>query len=295
MLTTSNYGLKKPEGSDVVNIDDLNYNADIIDTKIKNIFDNLGDAVKKDGTIQTGLNADTVDGKHADDFVLARNIFNGDTTNIDSFNTAKTWVGRCDSNTTGTKPPTNYTTVLNVGADGTSNFQIGGAYDGSNKMFYRTRHNIDAVYQSWKRLLNEDDYNTLFQSVSNGKSAVANAITDKGGTANSGMTFDQLASAISNLASMKYVSGSAVMTTGSTHTVNVNVGFQPRAVLIYNYTLPSSSTDKDINNFAMPEIGLNIHCDRVYLQSVTITSTGFTGYDEWNTSGGALINYVCFK
>lgn len=37
MLTTTNYGLKKPEGNDVVNIDDFNGNADIIDTKLKEI------------------------------------------------------------------------------------------------------------------------------------------------------------------------------------------------------------------------------------------------------------------
>ncbi|MBU5486458.1 hypothetical protein KQI86_19335 [Clostridium sp. MSJ-11] len=37
MKTTANYGLKKPDGTDVVNIDDLNYNADVIDTKIKEI------------------------------------------------------------------------------------------------------------------------------------------------------------------------------------------------------------------------------------------------------------------
>ncbi|WP_055667265.1 pyocin knob domain-containing protein [Desnuesiella massiliensis] len=37
MKTTANYGLKKPEGTDVVNIEDLNYNADIIDQKIKEV------------------------------------------------------------------------------------------------------------------------------------------------------------------------------------------------------------------------------------------------------------------
>ncbi|MEW9093931.1 MAG: PQQ-binding-like beta-propeller repeat protein [Clostridiaceae bacterium] len=37
MKTTANYGLKKPDGTDVVNIDDFNYNADILDTKIKEI------------------------------------------------------------------------------------------------------------------------------------------------------------------------------------------------------------------------------------------------------------------
>lgn len=35
MKTTVNLGLKKPEGTDVVNIDDLNYNADIIDTELQ--------------------------------------------------------------------------------------------------------------------------------------------------------------------------------------------------------------------------------------------------------------------
>lgn len=34
MKTTANLGFKKPEGTDVVNIDDLNYNADIADTEI---------------------------------------------------------------------------------------------------------------------------------------------------------------------------------------------------------------------------------------------------------------------
>lgn len=41
MQTTGNYGLKKPEGNDVVNIDDLNYNADIIDVQLKVNADNL--------------------------------------------------------------------------------------------------------------------------------------------------------------------------------------------------------------------------------------------------------------
>ena len=35
MKLTSNYELKKPEGTDTVNIEDFNYNADIIDTELK--------------------------------------------------------------------------------------------------------------------------------------------------------------------------------------------------------------------------------------------------------------------
>lgn len=37
MKTTTNLGLKKPEGTDIVNIDDINYNADIMDAEIGNI------------------------------------------------------------------------------------------------------------------------------------------------------------------------------------------------------------------------------------------------------------------
>ena len=34
MKTTTNYGLKKPDGTDLVNIEDLNANADSIDTQL---------------------------------------------------------------------------------------------------------------------------------------------------------------------------------------------------------------------------------------------------------------------
>ena len=42
MRLTVNYGLKKPEGSDVVNIADFNYNADIIDSTMKEIKSEVG-------------------------------------------------------------------------------------------------------------------------------------------------------------------------------------------------------------------------------------------------------------
>ena len=41
MKYTGNYNLKKPEGSDVVNIEDLNDNADIIDQQLKTNADNI--------------------------------------------------------------------------------------------------------------------------------------------------------------------------------------------------------------------------------------------------------------
>lgn len=45
MKTTANYSLKKPEGTDVVNIDDLNANTDAIDTALNNKLDKVAGKV----------------------------------------------------------------------------------------------------------------------------------------------------------------------------------------------------------------------------------------------------------
>ncbi|HHV75528.1 MAG TPA: hypothetical protein GXX41_13020 [Thermoanaerobacterium sp.] len=54
MQYTTNYNLKKPEGTDVVNIDDLNANADIIDTELAKRMINSGGVP----SIQAGLDAE---------------------------------------------------------------------------------------------------------------------------------------------------------------------------------------------------------------------------------------------
>lgn len=46
MKTTNNYGLKKPDGTDLVNIEDLNANADTIDTKLKTSETHVSDTTK---------------------------------------------------------------------------------------------------------------------------------------------------------------------------------------------------------------------------------------------------------
>ena len=54
MKYTQNYNLKKPEGTDLVNIDDLNANADIIDTELAARIKNGGGVP----SIQSGLDAE---------------------------------------------------------------------------------------------------------------------------------------------------------------------------------------------------------------------------------------------
>jgi len=46
MQLTTNYGFKKPEGNDNVNVDDLNYNMDIADAELKKVNEQLGEKVK---------------------------------------------------------------------------------------------------------------------------------------------------------------------------------------------------------------------------------------------------------
>ena len=59
MKYTQNYNLKKPEGTDVVNIDDLNYNADVIDTELAKCIvniTNLSNTVVLKGTSNQDVN-----------------------------------------------------------------------------------------------------------------------------------------------------------------------------------------------------------------------------------------------
>ena len=58
MQTTENLGLRKPEASDFYNIEDMNYNADVIDAKMKEIEDAAEGYLRtSDGTLTEKVNA----------------------------------------------------------------------------------------------------------------------------------------------------------------------------------------------------------------------------------------------
>jgi len=63
MKLTTNYGLKKPEGSDVVNIDDFNYNADVLDNAIKEV------KTKVDNLNLTASNVKMADGSNVEEAI----------------------------------------------------------------------------------------------------------------------------------------------------------------------------------------------------------------------------------
>ncbi len=88
MKETLNYKLRKPDQTDFYNVDDFNYNADIIDAQLKTNADAIAQHVNAaaphsghallqhthaggdiTSAVASAINADTVDGKHASDFV----------------------------------------------------------------------------------------------------------------------------------------------------------------------------------------------------------------------------------
>ena len=65
MNLTTNYSLKKPSGADVVNIDDFNYNADILDTEMKAIRTTL------DSLNLTATNVKMSDGSTVEESIVS--------------------------------------------------------------------------------------------------------------------------------------------------------------------------------------------------------------------------------
>lgn len=74
--------------------------------------------------------------------------------------------------------------------------------------------------------------NELFQSASDGKTAVAAAITGKGVPASGSDTFTQLAQKIGQIAEKKYAVFNWGLMGGNTY-LNVDLGFEPNAVFAY--------------------------------------------------------------
>lgn len=83
---------------------------------------------------------------------------------------------------------------------------------------------------AWKRVLSQDDYDTLFQSVSNGKALVADAITGKGVTTSPTAEFATMATNISRISSGKGYAEGTYTSTSSPQTIAV--GFDAGVVIV---------------------------------------------------------------
>lgn len=102
------------------------------------------------------------------------------------------------------------------------------------------------TWTPYVKTLNQDDYDELFQSVSNGKTAVANAITDKGVATSTTAEFATMATNIAKISGAKSKSQQfSVTASGSATSVETNVtldaGFPVEyAIIVYHDFWPSS-------------------------------------------------------
>lgn len=302
MQLTTNYKLKKPDESDVVNVQDFNDNADILDNVIKththtksqitdmptslknpnaltlqfngttnktydgssaqtlNITkDSIGlgnvtneskasilanatltgtptaptpttstnntqiattefvqsvasGKANKDGSLQSNLNADMLDGKHASDFVKLGSA-NPNTTHIVLDNDKNEWIEFRTCRTGNIK----YSSAFASGGGNSGNGQLSlelKDVTNNNTLLNRFDMNPNSVefkqIGTTRKTLSGDlktsektniigAINEVFQSASNGKQQIVNAITGGGGTANSNMSFNELAGIIKDL------------------------------------------------------------------------------------------------
>lgn len=185
MKYTEHYNLKKPDQEDFYNVDDFNENADIIDAELKRLADNsnsipksiftegnqfivsnqdkepeaktiddvkdmfgFGNAAYKNVGTGNGLDADTVDGKHASEFAVANH-------NHDGYHSKFVAKGStADPNTTleniiltnhANGPGDGYyyiqTFFYNTRSTSANRSQIATKYNSSNKMYIRYYYN----------------------------------------------------------------------------------------------------------------------------------------------------------
>ncbi|MFI2856774.1 pyocin knob domain-containing protein [Paenibacillus sp. JSM ZJ436] len=163
-------------------------------------------------------------------------------------------------------------------------WEVQKAYDFNVAGSYRQRTKQNGVWTAWS----ED----LFQSVVNGKNAVAAAINGKNGNASGSDTFDQLASKISQISTAaKMASGSFTKPASNNCNFTIdNLNFTPSSLVLviraetnfYNYQfrfvnyLNSSGTSWRSMSF----VGDNT-LTQYYSQGFEVRSNGFTSTGYW--------------
>ncbi|MGO4347520.1 WD40 repeat domain-containing protein [Paenibacillus sp. MCAF9] len=200
MQTTGNLGLKKPEGTDVVDIADLNGNADILDTAVSNKVDKVAgkqlsteDYTTAEKTklagVAAGANAYVHPANHPASVIIqdASNRFV-----TDAEKTA--WNAKAS-----TAVATTSTAGLQSAAD---KVKLDGIAAGANNYTHPSTHAASMITVAdagniFTATNVEGALSELFISASNGKTAVAAAVTGMGQAATGSDTHAQLAAKIS--------------------------------------------------------------------------------------------------
>lgn len=155
--------------------------------QISELEEKMQNSLKTDGTLQENLNVDMLDGKHAADFI-EKGVSQAELKSIELSDT-NPYIDFHFNNST-----SDYTSRIIESSSGTltvsNNLKVSGKLNDktiSGTLVTNEKTNIITAI------------NEVFTNASNGKSSIANAVTGKGVSANSSMTFDQLANAIGNI------------------------------------------------------------------------------------------------
>ena len=147
MKLTTNYGLKKPDASDIVNIDDFNYNADAIDSAIKEV------KTKVDSLNLTATNVKMSDGSTVEDTVSAnktsiQSANSSISTLQSSVNTNKTSISTLQSSVN-----TNKTNITNLQSSVNTNkasiLEIQNELDNHKKWLYKKNDEYTGTTGGW--------------------------------------------------------------------------------------------------------------------------------------------------
>ncbi|GAA0717252.1 hypothetical protein GCM10008905_02710 [Clostridium malenominatum] len=197
MKTTVNYGLKKPYGTDVVNIDDFNYNSDIIDQKLKEVDTKASNITVPVTSVNTKTGAV---------ILSAGDIKASDGKTLEAYKTEVTselaqMVSRFSKELKATGiNDVDMATVTGAYYAMPSVKLPSGVQDGSlfvqsydttwvTQLLIDWRTNIQYtrvktqnVWGTWKKLLTNIDYDQLFQYANNGKTSIANVVGEVTGS-----------------------------------------------------------------------------------------------------------------
>ncbi|MFE9279341.1 pyocin knob domain-containing protein [Streptomyces griseoincarnatus] len=167
-----------------------------------------------------------------------------------------------------------------------------------NRVFMRNYY-PQTGWGPWLRILNQNDYDALFQSVANGKQAIATAISDKGVAASGSDEFAVLANKISQINTGKrFVTGQFVINENGVGSVN-NLAFRPRNIIFSNITQTASnryagaySADAPADTGPLSQV-FGIANGHNSPNAFTITSNGFSVSTSITVS--RVYNFIAFE
>ena len=218
---------------------------------------------------------------------LGSEVFAGGN-DLNTYNSAKTWVARTLATTT--NRPADYFTVLNVGANGNSNFQLAHHYGNTSAFYVRGRHDTSGNYTPWSRVYTTNDKPTPADIGASASSHTHNyaGSSSAGGSATSALACTGNSATATTLQTARTINGTSF--NGSANITTANWG------TARNITI--GSTTKSVNgagnvSWSLAEIGASAsNHTHSYLPLSGGTMTGTLTTNGGVTAQGTVQGYA---